>query len=173
MTMSVDTLVSVDEYLHTCFPDGDRVYVDGRIVERNLGEVDHSDVQSGILHDLRTHYRKRICAGVEVRVQVRKTRFRIPDVTVMAGSKPTEPIIRKPPLVAVEVLFAEDRARDLQEKIDDYLGFGVPYVWVIHPRSRRAFVYTTDGSHEAKDAILRTTNPELVVPLAEVFDSIV
>jgi len=169
MTMSVDTLVSVDEYLHTCFPDGDRVYVDGRIVERNLGEVDHSDVQSGILHDLRTHYRKRICAGVEVRVQVRKTRFRIPDVTVMAGSKPTEPIIRKPPLVAVEVLFAEDRARDLQEKIDDYLGFGVKYVWVANPYTRRAYVHTSTGSREAKDGVLHADRAKIDVPLSEIF----
>src|SRR5712692_6549599 len=102
MTMGVDTLVSVDEYLHTSFPDGDREYVDGRIVERNLGEVDHSDVQSAIVHYLRTHYRKRIWAGVAVHVQVNKTRFRIPDVTVMAGLKPIERIIRRPPLVAVD-----------------------------------------------------------------------
>ncbi len=149
MTMSVDTLVSVDEYLHTCFPDGDRVYVDGRIVERNLGEVDHSDVQSGILHDLRTHYRKRICAGVEVRVQVRKTRFRIPDVTVMAGSKPTEPIIRKPPLVAVEVL--------------------VKYVWVANPYTRRAYVHTSTGSREAKDGVLHADRAKIDVPLSEIF----
>jgi len=76
--MGVDMLVSVDEYLHTSFPDGDREYVDGRIVERNLGEVDHSDVQSGILHYLRTHYRKRVWAGVAVHVQIRKRAFAFP-----------------------------------------------------------------------------------------------
>ena len=169
MTMGVDTLVSVDEYLHTSFPDGDREYVDGRIVERNLGEVDHSDVQSGILHYLRTHYRKRIWAGVEVCVQVKKTRFRILDVTVMAGSKPTEQIIRKPPLVAVEVLSSEDRARDLQEKIDDYLAFGVKYVWVVNPYTRRAYVHTSAGSHEAKDGVLRADTAKIDIPLSEIF----
>ena len=167
--MGVDTLVPVDEYLHTSFPDGDREYVDGRIVERNLGEVDHSDVQTSIAHYLRTHYRKRIWAGVEVRVQVKKTRFRIPDVTVMAGSKPSEQIIRRPPLVAVEVLSSEDRARDLQEKIDDYLGFGVKYVWVVNPSTRRAYVHTSAGSREAKDGVLRAESVKIEVPLSEIF----
>jgi hypothetical protein len=55
--MGTTTLVSVEEYLRTSFPDADREYVDGRIVERNVGEVDHSDVQSSILHYLRTHYK--------------------------------------------------------------------------------------------------------------------
>ena len=43
------TLVSVEEYLGTSYPDGDREYVDGEIVERNLGEIDHADLQSRIV----------------------------------------------------------------------------------------------------------------------------
>ena len=66
----------------------------------------------------------------------------------------------------------EDRMVRMQIKIDDYLAFGVRYVWLIDPASRRAFVYTTDGNYEAKDGILRTENPEMVVPLAEVFASL-
>jgi hypothetical protein len=56
--MGTTKLVSVEEYLRTSFPDADREYVDGRIVERNVGEVDDSDVQSSIPHYLRTHYKK-------------------------------------------------------------------------------------------------------------------
>jgi Uma2 family endonuclease len=57
----------------------------------------------------------------------------------------------------------------MQEKIDDFLRFGVRYVWVINPRNRRAWVYTTDGSREIKDGLLRTKNPDLAIPLAELF----
>ncbi|HUJ21777.1 MAG TPA: Uma2 family endonuclease [Bryobacteraceae bacterium] len=167
--MGATTLVSVDEYLRTSFPDADREYVDGRIVERNVGEVDHSDVQSSIVHYLRTHYKKGVWAGVEVRVQVKKTRFRIPDVTVMAGSKPAERIIRKPPVVAVEVLSPDDRAGELEEKINDYLAFGVSYIWVINPDTRRAYVHTPAGSHEAKDGILRAESAGIAVPLSGIF----
>jgi len=167
--MGTATLVSVEEYLRTSFPDADREYIDGRIVERNVGEVDHSDVQTAIAHYLRTHYKKRVWAGVEVRVQVKKTRFRIPDVTIMPGAKPAESIIRQPPLVAVEVLSPDDRAGDLEEKINDYLAFGIPYVWVINPETLRAYIHTPAGSHEAKGGVLRAESSGIEVPLSEIF----
>lgn len=167
--MSTTTLVSVEEYLRTSFPDADREYIDGRIVERNVGEVDHSDVQTAVAHYVRTHYKKRVWAGVEVRVQVRKTRFRIPDVTIVPGAKPAESIIRQPPVVAVEVLSPDDRAGDLEEKIDDYLAFGISYVWVINPETRRAYIHTPAGSHEAKGGVLRAESSGIEVPLSEIF----
>ena len=110
-----------------------------------------------------THYKKSIWAGVAVRVQVKKTRFRIPDVTVMLGSKPAERVIRKPPIVAVEVLSPDDRAGYLEEKINDYLEFGVPYIWVINPETRRAYVHTPEGSHEVTDGVLRAESAEIDV----------
>ncbi len=168
--MGTTALVSVEEYLRTSFPDADREYVDGRIVERNVGEVDHSDVLSSILHYLRTRYQKHVWAGVEVRVQVKSTRFRIPDVTVVLGSKPAERIIRKPPVVAVEVLSPDDRAGDLEEKINDYLAFGIPYVWVINPETHRAYIHTPESSHEAKDRVLRAQSAGIEIPLSEIFE---
>ena len=167
--MDATTLVSVEEYLRTSYPDADREYIDGRIVERNVGEVDHSDLQTAVAHYLRTHYKKSVWAGVEVRVQVNKTRFRIPDVTIMLGSKPAERIIRTPPLVAVEVLSRDDRAGDLEEKINDYLAFGVQYVWVINPDTHRAYSHTPNGSHEAKDGVLRAESGHIEIPLSEIF----
>jgi Uma2 family endonuclease len=135
-----------------------------------VGEVDHSDLQTAIAHYLRTHYKKRIWAGVEVRVQVKKTRFRIPDITVMLGSKPDERIIRTPPVLAVEILSPDDRAGYLEEKINDYLIFGVPYIWVINPETRRAYIHTPTGSHEVRDGVLRAESAGIEVPLSEVFE---
>ena len=57
----------------------------------------------------------------------------------------------------------------MREKIDDYLRFGVLYVWVINPRDQRAWAYTKDGSAEARDGVLRTENPSLDIPLPEIF----
>ena len=56
----------------------------------------------------------------------------------------------------------------MQERIDDYLQFGVRYVWLINRRKRRAFIYSSEGVLEAKDGILYTTSPDLRVSLAEV-----
>ena len=166
--MTSTTLISVDEYLSTSFSDGDREYVDGRIVERNMGEFDHSDLQTAIAAYLRVRY-KRFWTGVEQRVQVRPTRLRVPDVCLAINPKPQRGILTAPPFLVVEVLSPDDRAGDLEEKIDDYLAFGVKYVWVANPRTRRGYIHTSEGSHEAKDGVLRTKDPDIELPLSEMF----
>jgi len=167
--MSRAALTSVEEYLRTSFPEADCEYVDGLIVERNVGEVDHSDVQTSVAVYLCEHYEARAWTGVAVRIQVKKTRVRIPDVTVVFGKKPTGEIIRTPPAIAIEVLSPDDRAGYLEEKIADYLAFGVPYIWVINPETHRAFIHTPQGSREVKDGVLRAESVNIEVPLTEIF----
>lgn len=166
--MDRSTLVSVDEYLNTSFTDGDREYVDGQIVERNVGEIDHGDVQTAIAYYIRRRY-PNYWAAVEIRIRVSATRFRIPDVTIVAGPKPKERIITSPPLVVVEVLSPDDRAGYMQEKIDDYLAFGIASVWVVNPNTRCAYIHTTSGSRECSDRVLRSSDGSVEVPLSELF----
>jgi Uma2 family endonuclease len=109
---------------------------------------------------------------VEQRVQVSRTRFRVPDICVLAGGKPAEQIITTPPLVVIEILSKDDRAAELQEKVSDYLNFGIAAVWVINPLTRRAWVYTADGAFEAKDGILRSTGPDFELSLPEIFSNL-
>jgi len=163
------TLVAVEEYLSTSYPDGDREYVDGQVVERNVGEIEQGSSQTRVVFYLLTHY-PQFWAAVEVRVQVRAERFRVPDVTLVAGPQPAGRIIVIPPHLAVEVLSPDDRAADVQEKIDDYLAFGIPYVWVVNPRTRRGYVHTVEAAREAKDGILRTADPVIELPLDELFN---
>jgi len=167
--MSGAELVSVAEYLSTtCDPDCE--YIDGVIVERNLGERDHSGTQVEVCFALT---RRRAGLGIHVflavRVRVSATRIRVPDICVTVGPKPAEQIFTQPPFLCVEVLSPDDRAAAIQEKIDDYLAFGVSYVWVMNPRARRGYIHTAEGSREAKDGVLRTANPDIAVPLAEIF----
>jgi Uma2 family endonuclease len=165
--MSVPATVPLSEYLgHTYDPDCE--YIDGTIQERNVGEIDHSDAQGRTYLFVQTQI-KGVWAGVEVRVQVKATRYRVPDVTIVRGGKPAGRVITTPPEVAVEILLPDDRASDIQDKIDDYLGFGVPCVWVIRPETRRAWVHTNESSREAKDGFLRNPAGDVVVPLAAIF----
>jgi Uma2 family endonuclease len=170
--MKPAVLVPLEEYLSTPYqPDCD--YVDGEVLERNLGEKDHSDLQTEFAYYFRARRRKwKAYAYVEQRVQVAERRFRIPDVCVVIGEKPKDQVFRTPPFICIEVLSPEDRMSRVQDRIDDYLKFGVPYVWLIDPASRRAWIYTKNGIHEAVDGILKTENPELIVPLAEIFTGI-
>jgi Uma2 family endonuclease len=160
------TLVSVEEYLRTSYPDGDCEYVDGEVVARSMGEIDHASLQSRILIYLAIHY-PHFWAAVEVRLQVKSTRFRVPDVTLVSGPRPTGKIVTIPPHLVVEVLSPDDRAGAVQEKIDDYLAFGIPYVWIVNPRTGRGYVHTTEAAREAKDGILRTADPAIDLPLYE------
>ncbi len=163
-------MVSAEEYLSTSFADGDREYVDGVIVERNLGEKDHSNTQGELIYFFRVLRAKLgTFAFPEQRVQVSPTRFRVPDVCVYVGSAPEEQVFRTPPFLVIEVLSPDDRASDVQEKIEDYLAFGVPFVWVIDPRTGRGYIHTPEGSREAKDGVLRTSNPAIELPLRELF----
>lgn len=164
------TLISVEEYLATSYrPDCD--YVDGRIEERNLGEWDHSRIQAAIIAYF---FARRKAWGISVapeqRIQVSPTRFRIPDVCVVLG-EPEEQIFRTPPFLCIEILSPEDRMSRVEQRIDDYLTMGVRYVWVIDPSSRHVYSATREaGLQEFKGTILRTENPVLELPLAEVFE---
>lgn len=164
--MPAATVVSLSEYLETSYrPDCE--YVEGELLERNVGEWDHSRLQM-LLSNYLCNREKQwgIVVVPEQRVQVKAQRFRIPDITVLL-KPPAGPIITEPPFLCIEILSPRDRMQEMQERIDDYLAFGVRYVWLIHPRTRRAFVYTAEGFREAKDGILCTDAPKLCVPLSE------
>jgi Uma2 family endonuclease len=170
--MGIPVLTSVDEYRRTVYrPDCD--YVDGVVVERNVGERDHSIVQGALLAWM--HARRRqlgIYVFPEQRVQVKATRFRVPDLCVTAGPKPDEQVFTKPPFLCVEILSPEDRTERVQERISDYLDLGVRFVWLISPEARKAWVYTPDRFYEVKDGKLRTEGPDIEVPLEEIFSEL-
>jgi Uma2 family endonuclease len=165
--VSTATLVPLQEYLESSYrPDCD--YLEGEILERNVGERDHSRLQTLLSRYLGNREGQwGIWVAVEHRIQVKARRFRVPDILVRLDGPPPGPIIEEPPFLCVELVSPTDRLAEMQERIDDYLSFGVRYVWLIYPTTRRAFVYTRDGVEEVKDGILKTQNPEIYVPLAE------
>ncbi len=166
--MGTTSLVSVEEYLSTSFPDGDREYLDGQIVERNMGEFSHARLQSLLNVYLTVHY-KQFWSVVECRLRVAERRYRIPDVCLGIGAIPPGGPLLAPPFLVAEILSPDDRSVDLQEKIADYRRCGVQYIWVINPETQLAEVYTADGSRAVRDGILRTENPTIEVPLASIF----
>jgi Uma2 family endonuclease len=168
--MAATTQVSVREYLSTTY-DPDCDYVDGEIVERNVGEKKHSRLQFLFCAFLAPREKAwNVRAYTEQRVQVSGTRFRIPDVCITRADAPDEQIFTHPPLVCVEVLSKDDSMARMLVKIKDYLSMGVATVWVIDPDSRRGYHYTPDGMREAKDGILRVPGSPIEVPIADLFD---
>ena len=167
--MGSATLIPVEEYLRSSYSP-DREYVDGEIVERNLGEKAHGTVQSNLILYLGSR-RKQL--GIrefpEQRVQVSPKRFRVPDVCVVKAPAPREQIFASPPHLCIEILSKDDTMNYMQEKIDDYLSFGVSYIWIINPWNQKGYVVTQAGMIEAKSGVLETHDPDISVPLSELF----
>ena len=150
----------IEEYLTTTYePDCD--FVDGELVDRNAGLFPHSNLLTELIFYLH-RFKPELRTFPIVRLRVSATRIRVADVAVIHLGSTI-------PLVCVEVLSGDESAVALGPKIDDYLNFGVRYVWVVDPETQRVWSYTTEGSTEIKDGILRTENPNMTVDLAEIF----
>jgi Uma2 family endonuclease len=54
----------------------------------------------------------------------------VPDVVVMRAGVLSEEILDVPPVIAIEILSPDDQMAKLQQKIAEYLAFGVEHVWV-------------------------------------------
>jgi Uma2 family endonuclease len=65
-----------------------------------------------------------------------------------------------------EILSKDDRMTEMEERVEDYLQFGVPYVWVINPENGQAWIYTSAGRTPA-NGVLRAGSIEVL--LAELF----
>jgi len=163
-------LISVEEYLQTEYDDGDREYVDGVVVERNLGERDHSVLQKRFI----VWFAKReeslgYYCFPEQRVQVARTRYRVPDVCVYVGSDPQDQIFRTPPFLVIEILSPRDTFANIQEKLEDYKAFGVEFVWIIDPRKKSAMIHADGVLRPVEDGVLRTANPAIEIAFTDLF----
>ncbi|HEY1758656.1 MAG TPA: Uma2 family endonuclease [Bryobacteraceae bacterium] len=159
--------ISVEEYLASSYrPDCD--YVDGHIEERNLGERTHGRIQGRLMVLLAGQAQEGAEVLPEVRVQVKPSRFRIPDVCIALNDS-DDPILTKPPFLCIEVLSPEDRMSRIEARIKDYVEMGALHVWVLNPQTKQAYVATADGLSEVKTGVLSTGNPTFEVQLAEVF----
>jgi Uma2 family endonuclease len=162
-------MLSTSEYLSTSYRP-DQELIDGQLIERNVGEYDHSNLQGALIAWLTNRQRKwNIRVLPEQRIRVSASRFRIPDVCVISRDQPIERVFTKPPLVCIEVLSTDDTLRSMQTRIDDYVAFGVPNIWILDPVARRAYVCSGKGLREPEDNALRAPVSPIEIALPELF----
>ena len=139
--MGAKTGLSVQEYLHTSFPDLDREYRDGEVLERSLPDYLHGKTQL-LLAAFFAALRKRlsIFPCTETRMRIRSRRYVIPDLAVFWPDEPSG-VPEIPPPVAVEILSLDDRLAEVRDKLEEYKTWGVPHVWLVDPHSRRMYTY--------------------------------
>lgn len=163
-----EELWTVEDYLRTSWSP-DREYVDGRIEERNVGEKEHSIIQRylTVLFALKRD-EWRVEVFPELRTQIAATNFRVPDVLVTWSDESFERYVKRPPLIAVEILSSEDRLSKLEEKAAQYLRFEIPNIWIIDPEKRVAYRYTAAG-FETVEEQLEVSGTPIQVGLAGMF----
>ena len=170
--MGTATHIPLAEYLETSYRP-DRDYVDGEVLERNMGEKPHSALQMFLgFYFISRRDLWRVTPLSEQRVQIDATRFRIPDVCLVSVDAPDELILRTPPVLCIEILAREDRMTETQERIDDYLAMGVRAVWVIDPWRKKAFQAAADGSLLFEPQMLRVPGSPVDLAVAAVFEEL-
>ena len=165
MGMSTIAVVSEDEYRSTVY-EPDCEFEDGVLIERNLGEKDHSWLQAALAAYF---FQRRRLWSIEVyteqRHRIRKGKYMIPDVCIVSQPVPDERVFSQPPLIWIEILSPEDRPLKVSNKVRQVLEFGASNVWVIDPETFEAEIHTRAGSWHVEDGILRVTNSLIEVPL--------
>src|SRR5437870_6101556 len=110
--------VSVQEYLTTSYPDGDREYLDGVVLERNGGTPGHSALQKILIVHLAAFEKSlQIAVRPECHTRIEETRYRVPDVLVMTRPfRQTDRVILDAPLLIVEILSPDDEMKDTMKR---------------------------------------------------------
>ena len=165
----VGTTTSIQLYLDSSFRT-DREFIDGRLLERNLGEIPHSRLQGFFYWIFRMREADwKLSALTEQRVQVANTRYRVPDVCVVPFHIEDTRIVRTAPLLCIEILSPEDRMSEMQERVDDYLRMGVRTVWVVDPQRRKAFRAEVEGELASVSDVLKVPGTAVEIRVQEVF----
>lgn len=151
--MSVGTLVPLAEYLATSY-DPDVEYVDGVLVERNVGDWLHSLIQSNLIYALRRKY-PHLFAVPELRSRTRETRYRLPDVSVLLHVPETR-FLLEAAHIAIEILSEDDRMSQVLEKLAEYEAAGIAHIWLVEPRLELLSVYSGGSLNRVE----RLTTPE-------------
>jgi len=164
--------ISVEKYLRTGY-EPDCEYEDGVVLERNLGEFEHSFLQA-LLTTTFTNYMEQwsVFGLPEQRIQIKPRRFLVPDVCVLRVGTPREKILTHPPLIAIEIMSPEDTKRRTAAKAIEYLDFGVPHVWVVDPGKRVAYFGTRSGLEAAPAGELAVPGTPILVRVGELFEKL-
>ncbi len=164
--MNTRAAINVEEYLQTVFEQADCEYLDGEIVERNMGELPHALLQGKLLLLLSELGRG---AGLqvvpEIRLQISPTRYRVADIAAWRSGPIGTRIPTVSPFLIVEILSPEDRMVRMQPKIQEYLAIGVDHIWLIDSYDRKALSYTKEDPVGKLADVLKTVGPHLEIPL--------
>jgi Uma2 family endonuclease len=165
--MGVGTLISEEEYLHTGY-EPDCEFEDGVLIERNVGTKDHGRLQTKLIAYF---YSRELSWDIHVypeqRIRIRAGKYMLPDLCIVSGPEPEHQVFGEPPLLVIETLSPDDRLIRVNKKVQQWLNFGVPYVWVIDPETRESELHQRQSRTTLEDGVLRIPETPIEVPLKQ------
>ncbi len=135
--MATKVLVTPEEYRTAVYDGPDCEYVEGEVVERATPDFAHGECQARfveLVYELKKQHP--LHCVTEVRHRLSDSRYRIPDVAIHYGPKPTERVPSSAPLIAIEIISADDRYSNVVKKLREYEAWGVKHIWVVDPQER-------------------------------------
>jgi Uma2 family endonuclease len=167
--MASATQIPVSEYLETTYRP-DREYIDGEVLERNVGKWMHARVQWLLAGWFLQHESAwNIIGSTEQRLRISPTRVRVPDLVVVRPG-PQPDVLTEPPLLIIEVLSPDDSYSSLEKRCQDYLSLDVRNVWIIDPETRSGRMCVGDQWRGAEQ--LEVAGTEIYVDLKQLFAQI-
>jgi Uma2 family endonuclease len=168
---TTSALVSLEEYLNTSY-EPDMEFVDGALVERNVGTQRHSLLQSLVIMYFGQHRKShKVKVFAEARLQVGARRHRIPDVLVLEIPYNQGKIVTDVPAITVEIKSPDDKFDDIVDKCFEYETLGVGNILVMDPDHRRAWLFEQNSLRLLPGASvqLHLAHGTLDFPFAEMF----
>jgi Uma2 family endonuclease len=165
--------VPVEQYLKSSY-EPDMEYVDGALLERNLGRKKHSRLQALVtilLARCEQQYATRVY--VEQRIRVSERRYRIPDVCLMAVEHTADEVFVDAPLLIIEILSPDDNFGDLRRKLEDYRTMGVRNICIVDPYEKPTLFLVNDDGRLVESSslevsfVLRDAQPALTVDFGQ------
>jgi Uma2 family endonuclease len=168
---STATMVSLKEYLNTTY-EPDKEFVEGVLVERNVGTLPHSVLQNLVLLFLgQFHQSHRIQVCPDARLRIDEGRHRIPDILVLERPFRAGNVVTDVPVITVEIKSPDDTFDDIVNKCFEYEALGVRNILVMDPDYSRAFLFEQSTLRHLQGPSVQLTLRSGVIdfPFAEMF----
>jgi Uma2 family endonuclease len=173
MTLTREKLVTAEEFWDYCAGSEEDVeLVDGRIVIMPPAGPPHGRYDSKLLVPLAGYVEQKALGEVYLNtgfiLRQNPDLIRGPDqafvtaARIKANPEPATGFWPIAPDLAIEIVSPGNSADDINDKVNDYLEYGVRLIWVIYPRRKQAHVFrpdrlmrvvNSDGKLEGEDVV--------------------
>jgi Uma2 family endonuclease len=170
---ATSALVSLDEYLNTAY-EPDRDFVDGVLLERNVGTQRHGLLQTFLILFFGPYIKShRIALFTETRLRVDAAsgRHRIPDVMIVEAPYSKGKVVTDVPAIIVEIKSPDDTFDGIVDRCFDYERLGVGNIVVMDPDNKRAWLFQQGNWRLLTGDIIRLNLARQVIdfPFSQLF----